>query len=226
MKKELNGKKMIIDFDSTFVKVEALDELSKIALENKNEKEKIVREIEKITNLGMEGKITFPESLERRLRLFKTNQQNIDELIQLLKGNISDSFLECRDFIKENSDSIWIISGGFEDYICPVVFEFGIAEDHVLANKFLFDGKGQVLGFDKSKFLAQEDGKVMAIDSLGLNPKEVTVVGDGFTDYKIKEAGCAYKFFAFCENVRRESVVEKADFEASNFSEVIQIFHA
>ena len=50
---------LIIDFDSTFVTVEALDELAKICLKENSQKEKILKKIQKTTKLGMEGKIDF-----------------------------------------------------------------------------------------------------------------------------------------------------------------------
>ena len=46
----------IIDFDSTFVTVESLEELAKITLKDKSGKEEILKEVSRITNLGMEGK--------------------------------------------------------------------------------------------------------------------------------------------------------------------------
>ena len=63
---------LVIDFDSTFIKLEALEELATVALDGNEKKNEIVDEIEKITIMGMEGKITFPESLSRRLKLFST----------------------------------------------------------------------------------------------------------------------------------------------------------
>ena len=59
---------LIIDYDSTFIKLESLDELSK---NSKNFNKKIHKEIIKITELGMEGKISFSESLEKRLKLIR-----------------------------------------------------------------------------------------------------------------------------------------------------------
>ncbi|MGO1597719.1 MAG: HAD-IB family phosphatase, partial [Sphingobacterium sp.] len=59
----------IIDFDSTFTQVEALDELARISLEKHPDREKIYTEIERLTNLAMEGKISFRESLSGRVRL-------------------------------------------------------------------------------------------------------------------------------------------------------------
>jgi D-3-phosphoglycerate dehydrogenase / 2-oxoglutarate reductase len=45
----------VIDFDSTFTKVEALDILGEISLENDNEKERKLKEIEDLTEFGNEG---------------------------------------------------------------------------------------------------------------------------------------------------------------------------
>ena len=53
----------IIDFDSTFTQVEALDELARISLKNHPDREAIYKKIEDYTNLSMEGKLSFSESL-------------------------------------------------------------------------------------------------------------------------------------------------------------------
>jgi len=59
----------IIDFDSTFVKKEGLEVLAEVALEGNPKKMPILAQIKKITAAGMEGRLSFKESLSRRLRL-------------------------------------------------------------------------------------------------------------------------------------------------------------
>ena len=49
---------IIIDYDSTFIKVESLDVLARLSKNNSN---KVNNRIKEITNLGMEGKISFSE---------------------------------------------------------------------------------------------------------------------------------------------------------------------
>ena len=51
----------IIDFDSTFTKVEAMEELAAIALQGNPRREQIVAELKRITDLGMNGEISFTE---------------------------------------------------------------------------------------------------------------------------------------------------------------------
>ena len=58
----------IIDFDSTFTQVEALDEMAKISLKNHPQKEEILKQIEDYTNLAMEGKLSFTESLASHIQ--------------------------------------------------------------------------------------------------------------------------------------------------------------
>lgn len=214
---------IIIDFDSTFVELEALDELSKIVLSNNPNRENIVKQIEEITQLGMEGKITFPESLAKRLQLFQPHKNHIEQLVALLSNHITPSFMGNKDFIKENSESFYIISGGFKEFILPIVNPFGIKDDHVLANSFVFDDLGNISGFDTNNVLCQELGKVKQIQQLTLDGT-VTVIGDGFTDYQIKEKGYADTFIYFAENVTRPSLIEKADLVANSFDEIVSRF--
>ena len=68
----------IIDFDSTFIKNESLDILFEISDPNNNDK---IREIKKITDLGMNGHISFSESLKRRIKLLEASRKDIDKAV-------------------------------------------------------------------------------------------------------------------------------------------------
>jgi D-3-phosphoglycerate dehydrogenase / 2-oxoglutarate reductase len=216
---ELN---IIFDFDSTFVKLEALDELAGIALRKKKNRKALLQEIKKTTNLGMEGLISFPESLSRRFRLLSANKKNIASLIKLLKNNVSDSIENNKSFFIKNSKNIYIISGGFKEYIFPVVSHFGIRRENVLANNFIFDQLGNITGFDKRQLLSKKNGKVKQLKKMKLVGK-VWVIGDGWTDYQIRENGLADKFIAFFENVERDNIAEKADQVVKNFDEFLML---
>ena len=61
----------VIDFDSTFTQVEALDELATISLAGNPNQQQIIQQIIDLTNLGMEGKGSFSENLVKRLQLVK-----------------------------------------------------------------------------------------------------------------------------------------------------------
>ena len=80
----------VFDFDSTITRVEALDILAEIALADNPDKEGIVAQIQEITNLGIDGEISFTESLERRIRLLRAHKSQLNQLIEELNEKISD----------------------------------------------------------------------------------------------------------------------------------------
>lgn len=203
-------KNFVIDFDSTFTKVEALDVLGEISLANDVEKQKKLKEIEDLTDLGMKGEISFRESLERRLDLLEARQHHLEPLVQSLKEKVSKSFVRNREFFREHSENIYIVSNGFKEFIVPIVEEYGIREENVFANSFEFNEEGKITGFDASNVLSSNNGKVEKLKELNLQG-DVYVIGDGYTDYEIKASGLANKFYAFTENVEREKVLAKAD---------------
>lgn len=212
---------LIIDFDSTFVTVESLDELAHIVLKDNPESAQRLETIRAITRAGMEGSIPFDESLSKRLKLLNINQKDIHAANIVLAKKVTPSFKRNKQFLMENSQNILIISGGFYEMIIPIVSEYGILEDQVFANKFVYKGTSRIAHVDSQNIMAQSGGKVAQANALGL-AGEIHVIGDGYTDYQIKSEGPAKKFFAFIENIRRNSVCEVADVVLSNIDDYIK----
>ena len=104
----------------------------------------------------------------------------------------------------EHRNQIYIISGGFKDFIYPVVKNFTIDESHILANTFTINETGQITGYDETNPLAQKHGKVNAVKSLQL--------------YDV--------FIAYTENVSRPEVVNQADKIVSNFNQIIHDYNS
>jgi D-3-phosphoglycerate dehydrogenase / 2-oxoglutarate reductase len=217
-----SNKKFIIDFDSTFTQVEALDVLGEITLkEDPNKKEKL-QAIKDITDMGMDGSLNFRESLERRLEILRPEKKQILELIDALKPQVSKSFQRNKEFLEENADNIIIISNGFKDFIAPIVEEYGIKSQNVYANDFIYDDAGKVTDFNRENVLSKNGGKSETIKKLNLQG-DIYVIGDGYTDYEIKAAGLANKFYAFTENVKRAKVTSKADHIAPSLDEILYV---
>ena len=208
----------IIDYDSTFIKVESLDELSKIS---NGDDETINNKISAITNLGMEGKISFSDSLRKRLELIECNKEDIVKTVEILEKKVSDSFKNNISFLKNNAENILIVSSGFHELIEPVVIQYGIKKENIFSNKFLYD-KNKVIGYDKKNPLSKSQGKVNILKELKLKG-EVHVIGDGYTDYEIKKEGLANYFYLFIENIKRESVVKNADYLLKSLDQFIKI---
>jgi D-3-phosphoglycerate dehydrogenase len=200
----------VIDFDSTFIKVEAFDVLADIVWKDRPDREERKKQIVHITNQGMDGSIPFRASLEQRLNLLAPAKQHLPELITRLQESVSESFKRNKEFFQKYSENIYIISHGFKEFIEPIVTAFGIKSENILANEFRFDSAGKIVGFDTDNPLSANGGKVEQLKRLNL-PGDIYVLGDGYTDYEIKQAGVAKKFFAFTENIERENVKHKAD---------------
>ena len=210
----------IIDFDSTFTKVEAMDELGAISMANNKNKDAIIQQIKNITDLGMNGQLSLSESLEKRILLLDAHRDHLPELIERLKTKVSDSFARNRNFFVEFADNIYIISNGFKEFIVPIVTEYGVKAENIFANTFEYDESGKITGFDRNNLLTVNKGKVEQIKTLNL-VGDIYVIGDGYTDYEIREAGLANKFYAFTENIEREKVLEKADHITPSFEEFL-----
>ncbi|HEY0245968.1 MAG TPA: HAD-IB family phosphatase [Mucilaginibacter sp.] len=212
----------IIDFDSTFTQVEALDELARISLKNHPDREKIYQQIEDLTKASMEGRLSFTQSLESRVRLLQANRDHLKQLITHLKKKVSTSFSRNTEFFKSRQDDVLIVSGGFKEFIIPVVTEYHIKKENIYANTFEFDEDGNIIGYDRENPLSQEGGKVKLLKELNLQG-DIFGIGDGYSDFQLKESGMIKKFFAFTENIERKSVAEKADHITPSFDEFLYI---
>lgn len=211
---------IIIDFDSTFVKLEGLEELAKITLNGNARKQEIINKIEEITNQGMTGKISFQDSLDSRLKMFQSSRSDIANLVDLLKENITESIIRNKNFFQENSSNIYIISGGFDEWIIPIVEDYGIGKTNVLSNKFIYDDNENIIGLDRDVALCRSGGKTESVKNLKLSEKKV-MIGDGFTDFEVKRSGQVDKFILFVENVHRRELDEYADIISKNWEEVL-----
>ena len=75
---------IIIDFDSTFISKESLDELASHALARSKTKDLILDQIHQLTVDGMSGKITFYESINSRLKLISATREDV-KFVSLLE---------------------------------------------------------------------------------------------------------------------------------------------
>ena len=214
------GRKYVFDFDSTLTRVEALDVLAEMSLQGRINREDIIGEIQKVTNLGIDGDISFTESLERRIRLLNAHKDHLPPLVEELREKISKSISSNKEFFEKFADDIYVISCGFKEFIDPIVEEFNIPSERVYANTFKFDDEGYIVGFDEANVLATHNGKIECLKRLDLEG-EVQVIGDGYSDYVMREAGIAHKFFAYTENVHREKAADNADHVTPNLDEFL-----
>ena len=210
----------VFDFDSTLTSVEALDVLAEITLAKNPNKDQIIQEIIDITNLGIDGEISFTESLEKRINLLEAKKSDLTKLIKELRKKVSPSIERNKDFFEEYAQQVYIISAGFKEFIIPIVAKYNIPADRVYANTFEFDTEDNIVGFDSDNPLSVHNGKIQCLRDLNLKG-EIQVIGDGYSDAVTKKAGVAHKFFAYTENVSREKTTQNADFITPNLDEFL-----
>ena len=213
-KKNIN---LLIDFDSTFIQLESLEEISKISLTNSENSNRIIDRISSITNDAMDGNISFARALDTRIKLLQANSTHIAQTLELIKNSISTSFLKNKDFIKNNSSRFYIISGGFKEIIYPTVKEFNIKKKQIFANEFIYN-RGNIISINKKNAPSQNRGKVNVANRIkGIN----IMIGDGYTDYEVKKEGAANYFIQYTETINRKNLNSKADLIANNFNAII-----
>ena len=213
--------KYVFDFDSTLTQVEALDVLAEISLKNNPKQAEIIQQIKRITDLGIDGTISFTDGLEQRLALLKAKEEHLPLLIKRLKKEISKSIVRNKKFFNENEKNIYVISAGFKEFIIPIVKDYHIPAERVFANTFEFE-KGNIVGFDKKNPLSQHNGKIECLKNMNLKGT-VFMIGDGYSDYVTRKAGIATKFFAYTENVSRKNILDVADHITPSFEEFLYL---
>jgi D-3-phosphoglycerate dehydrogenase len=214
---------LVLDFDSTIVQVEGLDELARIALADDPKGAAAIETIEAITRQGMDGSIGIDESLRRRLVAVRIERKHVAKLVKLLASKVSPSFRRHAKAVKANAGRIHVVSSGFREYVEPICAGLGIAADRVHCNQFTWSKDGVVEGFDERSPLARPGGKAEVVRALRL-PGTVVAVGDGATDCEIRDLGAAKHFVAYCENVEREGVVQRADRVVRSIDEVFWLY--
>ena len=213
---------IIIDFDSTFISEESLDELAKYKLRDQPDSQKMLNKIKSLTNAGMNGDIPFKQSLDERMEVLNLNRSDINSVSKILSECVTPSFTKNKSFFIENNNKIIILSGGFKELIVPIVDDFGILSSNVFANDFIYNSSEQITGINQDNIMSKNGGKVKQSKLLSIHGT-VHVIGDGYTDYEIKLDGPATHFFAFTENVERKNICELADLTLSNFDDYINI---
>jgi len=210
----------VFDFDSTLTQVEAFEELAEVSLKGDPKRKDKIVQIGKITDQGVDGDITFTESLEKRLKILNAHKDHLAPLVRRLSRKISPSISRNKAFFKKYADDIYIVSCGFKEFIDPIMAKYNIPSERIYANTFKFAKSGKITGFDRENDLSKPDGKIDQLKKMNL-PGEIHMIGDGFSDYQTRAAGIADKFYAFTENVSRENILEKADHIAPSLDEYL-----
>ena len=201
-------KNIIFDFDSTLIKKESLELILQPLLKDNPKK---LQEIEAITNLGMQGDLSFRDSLEQRLAIASPTKASIEAFTKEYCPSLFTRGIQ--DFVNElqyKGYKIWIFSGGLTESIAPFAKALKISRKNIYAVEVDWNDDGSFKSLNNTNGAC--DSKLAAFEKAKeLLQGEVIAVGDGFTDYQLFEACFVDRFIAYTEHVERASVVEKAE---------------
>ncbi len=193
---QLPLKLFCFDMDSTTLSIETMDEFAGAELGTD-----IKHEIERITLLGMEGRIDYTESFTQRHALLKGLE--ISRLEAFYRSNIegakfSQGIKNLLQHIKSIGGTSVLLSGGFIQFASLVKDSLGF--DHVFASEpEVVDGR--FTGFIEQDLIftaAKKRANLLKLQQkLGLDRSQVFACGDGSNDLEMfAAAGLAIAYRA------------------------------
>lgn len=193
-----------LDFDSTVINHEGIDELAR--------QKGCYSQVSEITRQAMEEGLSFKLSLEKRLNILKPSLNDIKIYHnKILVDQYSIGLIKLIEKIKIDRKDIYIISGGFEQFILPYTDFLNIPRENVFCNNLIFDNKGNYQNFDSTRLTCESFGKVKVIESIKLksNCKNIMMIGDGTTDLETQPH--VHTFIGYGGNIERISIKNKIE---------------
>ncbi|MFM1830322.1 MAG: D-3-phosphoglycerate dehydrogenase [Planctomycetota bacterium] len=216
------GPTFIFDFDSTLVAAEALDELAEIALAGEARRDAHLARIREITAMGMDGRMSLEQSLSERLAMLSMRPEMLPPLVERLADRFAPSIWQGRQRLSAMADRVWVVSGGFHEWVEPVIERLGLRTGNVIANRLRLATDGSLELDPAASPCAVDSGKATAIQAAGLGRPRI-MVGDGMTDWRVRELGACERFVCFTEVVHRAPVAARADVVAANLDAVLGV---
>ncbi len=205
----MKKKTFIFDFDSTIFPGETLDEIIQLSLANDKLLEKKRAEITAICDLGMTGKISMAASLKRRLAIAAPTKKVIENYVAYNAQRIDAEIIQLLNFLQQSGHSVFVVSGGFEDWIRPMMAGI-LPPENIQANKILDDNQPMIfeniIQRDKEKIIKE------LVAERKLTETEITMIGDGATDFRVYERKITSSFvgaFYYTQPGSRDAVIDK-----------------
>lgn len=175
-------KLLVCDMDSTLIQNECIDEIAEL-LNLKNE-------ISEITELTMQGKLCFNESIKKRVQLLKGVNICSFEKIVNEKIIFQPHVNEWLNYAKSHNLVTVVVSGGFTYFVNYV--KKSLSMDYAFSNTFeVLNNEltgnlvGEIINADKKAELT-----VKIANQYGIKKNQIIAIGDGANDINMfKESG-------------------------------------
>jgi phosphoserine phosphatase len=202
---------VVLDVDSTLSGIEGIDWLASLR------GAEVKAWSAALTERAMEGKLPIEAVYSERMRAIKPALAEIEQLGRVYVERMAPRARETLTELRARGIELVMVSGGLREAILPLARELGVEEQRVHAVSVFFDEEGNYAGFEEQSLLTRQDGKRITVRDMGLRGP-ILAVGDGMTDCEIREV--VEGFAAFTGFLRREPVVQRADFVIENFDQL------
>ncbi|MCK3654787.1 phosphoserine phosphatase SerB [Pasteurellaceae bacterium Macca] len=164
---------LLMDMDSTAIKIECIDEIAKLAGTGEM--------VSAITASAMRGELDFEQSLRQRVA---TLEKASEAILQQVRQNLPlmDGFEQMVALLKQQGWKLAIASGGFDYFADYLKEKYGL--DRAYANQLeITEGKitGKVLGKVVDAQYKADTLKQLATE-FAIPPQQWVAVGDGAND--------------------------------------------
>jgi D-3-phosphoglycerate dehydrogenase len=170
--------------------------------------------------MGMDGRMSIERSLSERLAMLSMRPEMLPPLVERLAARFAPSIWQGRQRLSAMADRVWVVSGGFHEWVEPVIERLGLRTGNVIANRLRLAADGSLELDPAASPCAVDSGKATAIQAAGLGRPRI-MVGDGMTDWRVRELGACERFVCFTEVVHRAPVATRADVVAANLDAVL-----
>jgi len=201
------------DVDPTVITSEGIDDLAEFC--------GVGDRVREMTSNAMGGNVTFRKALQDRLNIIRPSQTQIRDFAERLP-TLTPGIKDLVDLLHSRLIPVYLISGGFHEFIDPVADRLHISRDNVFANRLFFSYDGNYAAFDTNELTSESGGKGRVIrrlkDSHGF--KQLVMIGDGATD--LEACPPADAFIGFGGNQVRPKVKEYASWFVTDFKDLIR----
>lgn len=201
------------DVDSTVITNEGIDDLADFCGQG--------QKVRDLTLRAMGGGVAFRKALEDRLNIIQPSQTQVRDFIAANPPSLTPGIKELVCLLRRSSVAVFLVSGGFHEFIDPLAKLLEIPVHRVFANRLYFKLDGSYATFEKSEPTSESGGKGRVINQLKSEHgfQRLVMVGDGATD--LEACPPADAFVGFGGNRVRPKVKENAAWFVTDFQELI-----
>jgi phosphoserine phosphatase len=210
---------VVFDFDSTLIDGESLEEIVSARLAGRPD---LVERVREITRLGMEGRISFDESLSRRLAIAPPTRRDVRRFGRAATARITKGMRELVGDLRARRVGVSIVSGTTRELMLPVARRLGVPLRRVHGVRPRWGRDGRFLGLRKGDAFARSKAAGVA-DVCKRWRRPRIGVGDGATDLALLRSGAVDHFVAFTQHARRAAILVPGVPEARNARELRRI---